>query len=1313
VGQSNSSATVEFVSPGRVPPPVFETADIVVAAPPEVTRPAPANMMARFLPVVMAIATVGMVAAVFLSRSPLARNPAFLTFPLMMLLSAVATVVSGADRRRGEINADRAEYLGYLCDLRSAVVKTAAAQCSSLVWCHPDPDTLWTLVGGCRMWERRAADSDFCHVRIGIGRQCLATRLVPPSIGPVHRADPVTVTALRRFLQTHSTVPNAPVAIALRGLDAVTVGGEKTLARALLRAMICQLAVLHSPSLVLIAAVINDRNRADWDWLKWLPHNQHPHANDRLGSARMVYPSLAKAEKALAGLLLDRAPADVAGAPPQLVVIIDGDVVDGGACIIESASGGVTLLKVDASYDGLATAGVLRLRVSENELVTELCGDDEAPARPDQMSYTAALACAQRLAGYRPGAPGAFGAASGDRLGWQDLLGIGDLASYAPTDWWNSRSPRDRLRVPIGTTAADAPLELDIKEAAEKGMGPHGLCIGATGSGKSEFLRTVALGMMARHSPEALNLALIDFKGGATFAGLEPAPHVAAVITNLSDKAAMVARMRDALTGEMNRRQEALRAAGNLDGIAAYQRARRAGAQLAPLPVLFIVVDEFSELLSQHPDFAEVFVAIGRLGRSLGMHLLLASQRLDEGRLRGLESHLSYRVCLKTLSANESRIVLGTSDAYELPSTPGAGYLRIGTDELIRFQTAYVSGPCNAETYCAAEESDLPDSGEIPALVRLFTAGPTGPVTPTGRAGMDVNDRRSVLQTVVDRLSRHGPRAHEVWLPPLGAAPALDAVLRDAESIGEPMPTLTVCMGIVDRPFEQRHTPLIVDLSGAAGNVAVVGAPQSGKSTTLRTLITTLAVTHDPRLVQFYCLDFGGGALASLRDWPHVGSVAGRADPQLARRMITQLEAIIRSREGIFGDHGIQSMAQYRQLKARQDPICDRFGDVFLVVDGCATLRREFETIETSITSLAAQGLSFGVHVVMSASRWAEIRPALKDQIGTRIELRLGDPADSELDRRRAQEVPEGKPGRGLSHDGLHMVIALPTLSATDSRSGLAEAGARVGQMLRRRHGEWSAPPIPLLPAHVDHHSVVERGVDGLGTCVLIGLEEDELRPMAIDFTQQLHLLILGDGECGKTAALRTICRELVRTTTAGQCQLFIVDFRRSLLGVVEPESEHLGGYLASADAVDAVLPRLTDRLRGRMPPPNATPMQLRTRSWWSGPEIYVVVDDYDLVAADRSNPLMPLLEFLPHAKDLGLHLVVARRSGGAARAMFEPLLAGLRDVGCMALVMSGSPDEGLVIGSVRQSPMPAGRGTLITRRGNQQLVQVAWCPPP
>src|SRR5277367_6911230 len=1098
-----SGATAEHVPTERVPRPVYDTTDIVVAAPQEVARQAQLSPMVRFLPIVTAIATVGAMGVAYSSRSAVARNPAFLIFPLMMLVSTVTTVISNADRHRGAINAERADYLGYLSDVRADVVNTAAAHNQSLIWCHPDPDTLWKLVGGCRMWERRVSDSDFCQVRIGLGTLPLATRLVPPTMETISRLDPIAVTALHRFLRTHSTVPNVPITLALREVVAVSVGGDMTYARALLRAAVCQLALMHSPRLVLIAAAVSDHNRRHWDWLKWLPHNGHPYINDDAGPARLVYASLAAAIEALAGVTTDRLPADPLA--PHVVVVVDGGLGDTER-VNSVADKAITTLTIDDS----ALVGTLRLRVSDSEVVVGTSIDDEVAARPDAMSYTAALTCAQRLAGYR-----ASGADTSKPTEWSDLIGIGDVAFFAPEQCWTGRGPHERLRVPIGITVAGAPVELDIKEAAENGMGPHGLCIGATGSGKSEFLRTVALGMMACHSPEDLNLVLIDFKGGATFAGLEPAPHVAAVITNLSDKRALVRRMRDALTGEMNRRQEVLREAGNVDGIAAYDRTRRAAAQLAPLPVLFIIVDEFSELLSQHPDFADVFVAIGRLGRSLGMHLLLASQRLDEGRLRGLESHLSYRVCLKTLSANESRLVLGTSDAYELPGAPGAAYLRVGTDELIRFQTAYVSGPCNAKTHCPAEPPDLPDGDKNPTLVRLFTAEPAGPVKLADRVGLDVVNQRTVLQTVVERLSGYGPRAHEVWLLPLGVAPALDTMLRES------LPALTVSIGLVDRPFEQRRTPLIVDLSGAAGNVAVVGAPQSGKSTALRTLITALAVTHDSSSVQFYCLDFGGGVLASLRGWPHVGSVAGRADPQLARRMVAQLEAIIRSREATFRDHGIESMAQYRQLKARRDPTCDRFGDVFLIVDGWATVRREFETIEASITSLAAQGLSFGVHVVISASRWAEIRPALKDQIGTRIELRLGDPADSEFDRRRAQQVPEGNPGRGLSDDGLHMVIALPRLDG---------AG---GEFLWDRDNEFTAPPIPLLPAHVDHHSVVERAGDGRGTDILIGLEESELRAIAIDFAQQQHLLVLGDGDCGKTTALRTICRELVRTTTA------------------------------------------------------------------------------------------------------------------------------------------------------------------------------------
>lgn len=1223
--------------------PEAQQAPIVVEAPPDLPPPAGPGLLPRLLPVAISVVSIGIMAAAFASGTAMARTPVFLAFPLMMLVSALASGLTGRAHRRGDgIDADRGRYLDYLSRLSQSVSEVAMAQRACAIRRHPHPDTLWTLIGGARMWQRGPGDADFCVVRLGTGPQPLARRLVAPELAAEELRDPVTDTALRRFLHAYSTVV-APVPIDLRDGSLVTIDGDARAARGLLRAMICQLAVQHAPDQVRIAAAVSEPHRAHWEWLKWLPHNQHPGDSDAAGPVRMVYSDAAQVQGALAGVAATR-------------VVVVAELDEG-----PTALGGATTIAIGGGNDGAP----LTIRRS---------GEAAPVSCPDRMEPVDALVCALRLAGHR-------GRAGGGDPGWPGLVGLRDVHRFDPATLWRGQARRDRLRVPIGTTMQGAPLELDIKEPAEGGMGPHGLCIGATGSGKSELLRTIALGMMVRNSPLTLNLLLIDFKGGATFLDYARAPHVAAVITNLADDAPLVSRMRDALAGEMNRRQQLLRTAGCVS-VEAYEGARRSGDPPEPLPALptlFVIVDEFSELLSQQPDFADTFVAIGRLGRSLGMHLLLASQRLDEGRLRGLEAHLSYRLCLKTLSAAESRTVLGNLDAYELPAAPGAGFLRIGGGEPIRFQAASVSGPLRTDA--------SPD--KAPAAARstqAFTTRVTGAVRRTHRANM--TSPPAIYHAVLDRLRGQGPPAHRVWLPPLGPAPQLHTLLHSAEPT--PAGLTAVPIGLVDRPFEQRRTPLMIDLSGAAGNAAIVGGPQSGKSTALRTLITALAATHDASQVQFYCLDFGGGTLSSVRSLPHVGAVAGRAESRLVGRIVAECESVVRRREAIFGEHAIGSIADYRRRAAAGVANDDPFGDVFLVIDGWATVRQEFEALEASITALATHGLSFGVHVVLSASRWADVRPSLRDQLGTRVELRLGDPADSELDRKAAAHVPHDSPGRGLSRDGLHMVVARP-----------------VAEVLA---GHSVAPPIPLLPDHVDRETLVRGSGAELRAQVLLGLRERELRPAAIDFDGQPHLVILGDSACGKTATLRTLCRELVRTKTAAQAQLLIVDFRRTLLGVVE--SEHLRGYAMSPAALAALLPDVLALLSARMPPPDASQAELRSRSWWSGPQIYVVVDDYDLVATPTENPLGPIAEFLPYAQDLGLHLVVARRGAGAERAMFEPVLAGLRDLGCMSLMMSGSPSEGAPFGRARPAQLPPGRGLLTNRTGDEDLVQVAWSPP-
>ncbi|WP_446218858.1 type VII secretion protein EccCb [Micromonospora sp. IBHARD004] len=860
------------------------------------------------------------------------------------------------------------------------------------------------------------------------------------------------------------------------------------------------------------------------------------------------------------------------------------------------------------------------------------------------------------------------------------VLGVPDRAALWQFEGRHTPLGPDYLRVPVGLDNWGRPLLLDLKESAQDGMGPHGLLVGATGSGKSELLRTVVLALAAAHSPDELNLVLIDFKGGATFGPLAELPHVSALITNLADDLALIDRLADALTSELLRRQEVLRAAGNHASRWDYERARAAGAQLPPLPTTLVICDEFSELLTARPEFIDVFVQMARVGRSLGVHLLLASQRLEEGRLRGLESHLSYRIGLRTFSAMESRVVLGVPEAYELPRAPGHGYLKAGTT-MTRFRAAYVSGPPVA-------------------------AGAAVPPEVVGRSPLDI---------VVERLRGRGSRAHQIWVPPLAEPPTLDELLppltRDPVrglTVARDRRLLTATVGLVDMPKEQRREPLRLELGGGGGNVGVVGAPLSGKSIMLRSIVASLALTHTPREVQFFCLDLGGGALRALERLPHVSGVATRRDAEAVRRTVADVSAVLDAREARFAAGGVESMASYRARRAAGEFADDPFGDVFLVVDGWNALRQEYEELEEVVTGIARRGLGFGIHVVLTAARWLEVRPTLRDLLGSRLELRLGDPSESEIDRRAAANVPRS-PGRGLAPGRLHFLSALPRI---DGRNGVEDLAEATVELADRVAGAWPgrpAPPVRLLPRQLLVAELNELS-DPSGTGLPIGLDESSLAPVHLDLDREPHLIVFGDAECGKTNLIRLIARQIVARRTPAQARLVIADYRRGLLGAVE--GDHLLEYAPSRQVLAEGLGAIREAMTNRLPGPEVTPQQLRDRSWWHGPDLYLLVDDYDLVASGGSNPLSVLYDLLPQARDIGLHLIIARRVGGAARALYEPVLQHLRELDSPGLLMSGNREEGAILGGLRPQPLPAGRGTLVRRRDDARVVQTAWSEP-
>ena len=1303
----------------QAPPPELPSGEIVLQSPPEIPEAPPDSFQQTLMYLPMIAMALGM-GVMFVGGGGGGEHTFQYVGGGAMAMGMGGIMIGQMGRGKGErkikLNGARRDYLRYLGQVRRRVRRVAKQQREALEWISPEPRALPALLVDPelrRIWERRPTGGDFAKVRIGTGTHRLAVRLVPPDTKPVEDLDPLCAGALRRFIRAYGSVPNLPVGVSIRSFGRIAPGGEPEAIYGMLRAMIAQLAVFHSPDDIRICVCASRDRMRWWQWLKWLPHNMHPSEVDAAGPVRLMAPSLPQLEAMLGSEVSGRGPFTGRSSTIPLLVV----VLDGGEGLFESRLGtdgveGAVVIDLTPGAAGQPGFGppVLRLNVTPDG--TEMLSRDRTGAEsatpvglPDTMSLAEADALARQLAPLRPRVGGPVDDPLSTDTTLTSLLGISSPFGVDLPGLWRPRSPHSLLRVPIGTDAEGQPVELDIKESAQGGMGPHGLVIGATGSGKSELLRTLVLGMALTHPPDVLNFVLVDFKGGATFLGLEGLNHVSAIITNLADELPLVDRMHDALNGELVRRQELLRAAGNFASLRDYNRARAERPDLPPVPTLFVILDEFSELLSARGEFIDLFVQIGRLGRSLGVHLLLASQRLEEGRLRGLDTHLSYRVGLRTFSASESRVVLGVPDAYELPPQPGSGYLKFGMEAMTRFKAAYVSGPADTMHTRSPQRQGRPMIVPFgPGYIRPEAAGD---VVPSGRA----EKTDSLLDVVVAQMAGQGATAHPIWLPPLDVPPTLDQLLPPLSitqyygcSVDNPewRGHLRAVSGIVDRPFDQRRDPLWVDLSAAAGHAAVVGGPRTGKSTMIRSLVSSLALLHTPAQVQFYCLDFGGGSLAGLAGLPHVGGVASRLDATRVRRTVAEVQTVLTRREKEFAEQGIESIDAYRRMVASGEIRGDGFGDVFLVVDGWLTLRQEFEELEQTVTSIAARGLGYGVHVMAATGKWSEFRPSIRDLFGTRLELRLGDPYESEVNRRTAANVPENAPGRGLTRDGFHFLTALPRIDSVPDPASLAD-GAR--KMVETVATAWQGPPAPrvrLLPEVLPASALPTPAQTGRK--VPIGIDEATLSPVLLDFANDAHFLVFGDTECGKSNLLRLIADSITARYTPEQARIIFIDYRRSLLDSAESPLQL--GYAAAGASAVPLINDCREALVVRLPPADLTPAQLRTRSWWKGADLFLIVDDYDLVAG-ATNPLLPLAELVPQARDIGLHIILARSAGGASRAMFDPVIQRIREMGSPGLIMSGSKDEGVLLGNVKAQAQPAGRGFFVERRSGSHLTQV------
>ena len=1293
-----------FEARRRLPAPVSRKGTITIESPPELPRLVPPSLLRRVLPYLIVILIVGMIVALFATGMRL-LSPTTLFFPFVLLLAATA-MYRGTDGkvRTEEVDAERADYLRYLSVVRDNVRAHAAEQRASLEWSHPAPALLAEVPGTRRQWERDPHDPDFLVVRTGLHDAPLNATLRVKDAADEIDLEPVSHSALRSLLEVQRTVRAVPSGIDLAKVSRITVVGDPEDVRGALRAWIAQAVTWHDPAVLGVALASPDLEGADWSWLKWLSHVDVPGRVDGAGAARYLATGATELRDLLAPALDDRGAFGSADAPTRhLLVIVDDPDADPALVVPRAGVAGVTVVHrttEEPHHEQYSDPERPVLRVVDGRIERWQTGSWQTyVARADSYPTADAEHVARRLSRWDSNPRQARTTSAGLET-FNTLLGISDAAALDVADLWAPRTRADELRVPIGVTATGEPLMFDLKDEAEGGMGPHGLMIGMTGSGKSQTLMALLLALLTTHSADRLVVIYADFKGEAGADIFRHFPQVVAVISNMAEKRSLADRFADTLRGEVARREKLLMEAGRrvqgsaFSSVLEYEAAIAAGHDLAPMPTLLVVADEFSLMLADHPEYADLFDYVARKGRSFRIHILFASQTLDVGRIKDIDKNTSYRIGLKVASPSVSRQIIGVEDAFHIESGPdhkGEGFLVPTPGAMpVKFRSTYVDGiydPPRKPTSVVVSAVPVPQP---------FTAGhveaPADTVVVHGAVDEDVRPPRKLVATIGDQLSHYGPKAPALWLPPLDEPIPLAELLHRA---GVPERQWRWPLGEIDRPFQMRRDPLVFDATSAGANLVIHGGPKSGKTTALQTFMLSAAALHSPRDVTFYCLDYGGGQLRPMADLAHVGSVASPLEPERIRRTFGELEQLLRARQqrAANGGNGIHS---------------DGYGEVFLVIDNLYAFSRDntdqFSTrnpLLARVTELANTGLSYGIHVVITTPNWLEVPLAMRDGLGLRLELKLSDSQDSNVRvvgalRRAADGVPADQPGRGLTMAAEHFLFAQPALET-------------IGAINSRYPGQ-AAPPVRLLPTVLAPEAVAPlyRGPER----IVVGQREEDLAAVEVDFADNPLLMVFGDTKSGKTTLLRHLIRTIRDNSTQDDVAFTVIDRRLHLV------DEPLFGdneYTPNIDRVTPAMLGLSALLEKRRPPAGLTPQQL---SGWSyeGHTHYLIVDDVDQIPdAPAVNgpyvgqrPWANVVGLLSQATELGLRVIVTARAAGSAHAiMTAPLLRRLNELQATTLMLSGNPQDSGKIRGHRFSRLPAGRGLLLDDRDGATFVQL------
>lgn len=982
-----------------------------------------------------------------------------------------------------------------------------------------------------RLWERRSTDGDHLTVRLGLADATSRVE-VEDSAEPEHRR------------KTRATVRSVPVTVPLKEAGVVGLAGPGDWPRRRARWMVGQLGVLQSPRDVQVYVLTSSEHVQDWAWAAWLPHVRPSFGQEAVALIGTTTDTLSARVAELNSVITQRRAAMEGNsnkimAGPQVVVVLDGArrlrALPGVVSILRDGPGvGVSVVCLDGDEQLLPEecTVVALARVDGGMTLRRQDTDDLRAVLVDEVLDDWYEPVARAVAAVHDVTATEGEGLIPDSARLVEVLGIEEVDADEMVTRWRMISNGGK-----GSTAAvvgvslDGPFTLDMVRD-----GPHALVGGTTGSGKSEFLQTIVASLAVVNTPETMNFVLVDYKGGAAFSQCEQLPHTVGMVTDLDSH--LVERALDSLRAELTYREHILAAAGAKD-LEDYLDAQGRGHIGPTLPRLMIVIDEFASMARELPDFVTGLVNIAQRGRSLGIHLILATQRPSGVISPEIRANTNLRVALRMTDKSESKDVIDANDAADIAkSQPGRAYARLGASSVVPFQSARVGG----------RRLSLSDVGQVEppfvARVPLAELGAPPPSRPRVKRHENVETDLAALVETLRETARMGgwPVPRRPWLPALRDLLPLD-------ELAQPSAGSQFAWAMEDSPSDQRQGPAVIDLDDF-GHRYVVGAPGSGRSTTLRTTAFAAADAMPVADLHLYAIDCGNGALTVLNELPHTGAVVQRGQAERAKRLLTRLQTELGRRQQVLAAGNFASVTEQRELG---DP-GTRLPRMLVLIDRWESFMSTYGEVDSGklveiVQELLRDGASAGIHLVLSGDR-SLLSSRMSVLTDDAVVLRLTDRFDYGMVGIDHKKLPEEiQPGRAFrSGSALEVQVAI----LGNDPAGRAQTGAAREMAARIREREDVVPGTgPFRVDDLPSTITVDAAYQYVGPeaakpmWALLGVGGDDLTAFGMDLAGDAPaFLVAGPSKSGRSTMLAVMTESLLR----GGTQVVVMAPRPSIL---------------------------------------------------------------------------------------------------------------------------------------------------------------------